>query len=87
MESVKRTNVRHQTWALFFEHLPDRFITQLWVFVRLGVSRATILKPGIQLGIGFELWARDVTPEACLQHDEPPPDYTHLVLNLTLLPA
>jgi len=48
------------------------------MFVCLSVGDAAILKPSIQLGIGFELWPR---------HKEPAADHTHLVLNLTLLPT
>ena len=49
MESIKRANVRHQTAALFFEHLPDRFIEQVRVFVRFGVGDAAIFEPRVQL--------------------------------------
>jgi hypothetical protein len=46
--------------------------------VRLGIGDASVLEPGVQLGIGFELRPR---------HEEPPPEHAHLVLDLTLLPA
>lgn len=78
MESVKRPNIWHQTGTLFLEDFPDCLIAHLGMFVCLSVGDAAILKPSIQLGIGFELWPR---------HKEPATDHTHLVLNLTLLPA
>ena len=78
MEPVERADIRHKAGTLFFEYLPDRFVSHLWVRMRPGIGRAAILKPGVQLGIGLELRTR---------HKEPPPDHPHLVLTLTFLPA
>ena len=78
MESVERADIRHQVRTLLFEHLPDRLVRDVGMFVRLGIGDASVLEPSIQFGIGSELRPR---------HEEPPPEHTHLVLDLTLLPA
>ncbi len=74
MESIKRSNIRYQTGALFFEHCPDCLVPQVWVFVCLGIGDTAILKPSVELGIGFELQA---------WHKEPPPDHPHLVRSVS----
>jgi len=66
---------RAQGWHALLRGRP---VPHLWVRVGSGIGQAAILKPGVQLSIAFELRTR---------HKEPPPDHTHLVLNLTLLPA
>lgn len=78
MESVERADIRHQVRTLLFEHLPDRLVRDVGMFVRLGIGDASILEPGVHLGKGFELRSR---------HEEPPPEHAHLVLDLALLPA
>lgn len=78
MESIERADIRHQTRALFFECFPNRLVRDVRVFVRPGMVDASVFEPGIQLGIRSELRPR---------HEEPPPERTHLVLDLAFLPA
>jgi hypothetical protein len=78
VESIERTDIRHQARPLLFEHLPDRLVRNVGVPVRLGIGNAPVPEPGIQLGKGFELRPR---------HEEPSAEHAHLVLNLPLLPA
>lgn len=78
MEAVEWANIRNKARALVFERLPDCPVPKFRVRVRFGIGQAPIFQPCIQLGVGFELWAR---------HEEAPPDDTNLVLNLTFLPA
>ena len=78
MEAVERADIGHQARTLLLEHLPDRPVRNVGMFVRLGVGDASVLEPGVQFGIGSELRAR---------HEEPPPEHAHLVLDLALLPA
>jgi len=87
VEAVEGTDVRNKARALFFEHVPDRPVPHLRMCVGLGIRPTSILQPGVQFGIGFELRPRHVTPQACFQHDEPSPDHPHLVLDLSLLPT
>ncbi len=73
MESVERVDIRHQARTLFFENFPDRLVREVRVPVRLGVGETAIVEPGVQFRIRFALrpW-----------HEEPPPEHTHLVLDL-----
>ena len=77
MEAIEWPNIGNQAVPLFFKYLPDRLVTHLWVFVRIGIGDAAIFEPSVQLRVGFELRPR---------HEEPPSDHAHLVLNLSLLP-
>ena len=78
MEAVERADIGHEARTLLLEHLPDRPVRNVGMFVRLGVGDASVLEPGVQFGIGSELRPR---------HEEPPPEHAHLVLDLTLLPT
>ncbi len=78
VESVERADIGHQARALFLEHLPDRLVPHLRMRVCPSIGQASVLEPGVQLGIGLELRTR---------HEEPPPHHAHLVLDLTLLPV
>lgn len=51
VESIKRADIWDQAGALFLEHLPDGFVTHLWMFVCLGIGDAAIFKPCVQLSI------------------------------------
>lgn len=78
MEAVKRSDIGDQTSALFLEHVPDCLVRDVGMPVRLGISDAPVLEPGVQLRIGSELrpW-----------YEEPPSEHAHLVLDLALLPT
>jgi len=78
MEAVERADIGHQARTLLLEHVPDRPVRNVGMSVRLGVSDASVLEPGVQFGTGSELRPR---------HEEPPPEHAHLVLDLTFLPA
>lgn len=78
VEAVERADIGDQARSLVLEHLPDRPVRDVGMFVRLGIGDAPILEPGVQFGKGFELRAR---------HEEAPPEHAHLVLDLTFLPA
>ena len=78
MEAVERADIGHQARTLLLEHVPDRPVRNVGMSVRLGVSDASVLEPGVQFGTGSELRPR---------HEEPPPEHTHLVLDPTFLPA
>ena len=78
MEAVERADIGHHAWTLLLEHLPDRLVRDVGMFVRLGVDDASVLEPGIQFGIG---------PELRPGHEDPPPEHAHLVLDLAFLPA
>jgi len=51
MEAVERADIGHQARTLLLEHLPDRLVRDVGMFVRLGVGDASVLEPGIQFGI------------------------------------
>lgn len=51
MEAIKRTDTRHEAWALVFEHLPDGFVAHLRMLVRLRIGQTSIFQPSIQLGV------------------------------------
>ena len=76
VKTIERADVRNQARAPFLEHLPDRLVRNLGVFVRSDVGKATIFEPCIQLSIGLELRAR---------HEEPSAQDADLVLDLIFL--
>ena len=57
VEPVEGADIGHEARALVLEHLPDRLVAQLWMFVRLGIGQAAILQPGVQLGCHLVLKA------------------------------
>lgn len=78
MEAIERADIGDQARPLGLKHLPNRLVRDVGMLVRLGMGDASVLEPGIQLGVGFELRPR---------HEEPPSKHANLVLDLTLLPT
>lgn len=78
VEAIERADIGDQARPLGLKHLPNRLVRDVGMLVRLGMGDASVLEPGIQLGVGFELRPR---------HEEPPSKHANLVLDLTLLPT
>ena len=78
MKAIERADVWHQAGALGLEHFPDCLVSKLLMRMGLGPCQATVLKLCVEIGITLETrpW-----------HEETPPDYANLVLDLPLFPA
>jgi hypothetical protein len=70
--------IRDEVRPLLLEDLPHRLIRSFRMGMHLGVSDALVGQAGVQLIVGFDPKTR---------REEPFPDQTNLVLDLTLLPS
>ena len=78
MESIEAATIGNELGTLFLEDLPDRPVRPFRMGMRLGPGDAFVHQPGVQLVIALDSQAR---------REEALANETHLVLDLTFLPA
>src|SRR3984893_9693754 len=78
VESIEPAAIGNELRPLLLEHLPNGVLGTFRMWMSLGIGDDLIGEPSIQLVIGLELQSR---------REEALANETHLVLDLTLLPA
>jgi len=78
VEAVEGAAIRHEDRPLGLQHLEDRLLLLLRMSLRLRVGDALVGEPPVEIVERLEDGAR---------REEPLADHTHLVLDLSLLPA